>query len=223
MEYRRTVLQDVRLLVCLAQDLERHGQATLSLGQLMREVGLTPSGVSARVLRRTLMLLGTLSEKLGHQPLPTPKLCRRLLLQEAWLQHEAFFDGIDEYLHTTDCDLLKPGCVVGDHVSSRLSCNAATARCQLVALLPAHQDELRAVEAAWTSAPPEPVDTEALTALRRVLENPRAALGERTCWRLGDLIIALEVPEDAAIYTTDGHFGILCKALGKELFVDAAS
>nr|MBC8234005.1 hypothetical protein [bacterium] len=44
------------------------------------------------------------------------------------------------------------------------------------------------------------------------------ALGERTCWALGDVIIALEVPDDALIYTADGHFEVISKAIGKQLY-----
>ncbi len=46
------------------------------------------------------------------------------------------------------------------------------------------------------------------------------AKGERACWALGDVIIALEVPDDALIYTTDNHFDVICEVLGKKRFVE---
>ena len=48
-----------------------------------------------------------------------------------------------------------------------------------------------------------------------------ALLRQCNCWHLGNLIIALEAPDDAKIYTTDGHFDLICSVLGKRLFVDS--
>jgi len=44
------------------------------------------------------------------------------------------------------------------------------------------------------------------------------ALGERTCWALGDVIIALEAPSDAEIFTADRQFEVILKAIGKRSF-----
>jgi len=44
------------------------------------------------------------------------------------------------------------------------------------------------------------------------------AKGQRTCWKLGDIIIAMETPKDALIYTTDKHFKTICTALGRKLY-----
>ena len=35
------------------------------------------------------------------------------------------------------------------------------------------------------------------------------------------VIIALEMPDDAKIYTTDGHFDLICSALGKQVFLES--
>jgi hypothetical protein len=55
-----------------------------------------------------------------------------------------------------------------------------------------------------------------------VNQNVIRAKGERTCWALGDVIIALEAPDDALIYTTDNHFDVICAALGKRRFVESS-
>jgi hypothetical protein len=178
---------------------------------------------SGRALARVMRIYGAAVRACPAPLVPATLLLDHLDAYASTLMPARFFAGIDEYFTGTACDLVKSGAEIGDYVHSRLSCNGRTAQCQLVAFLQSHIEELRAVEAAWASTPPEQVDAEALAALRKVLENPQAALGERTCWRLGDLIIALEAPEDAAIYTTDGHFKVLCEALGKELFPDSVS
>jgi len=101
------------------------------------------------------------------------------------------------------------------NLTSRLSCNAATAQCSLVGFLERHQSELLALEHALTQANPDQINPSTLTALRRVNQDVTKAKGERTCWALSDVIIALEAPDDASIYTTDNHFDVLCDALGK--------
>ncbi len=37
-------------------------------------------------------------------------------------------------------------------------------------------------------------------------------------WALGDVLIALETPSDVAIYTTDKHFTVICRALVRERY-----
>ena len=53
----------------------------------------------------------------------------------------------------------------------------------------------------------------------QILVDPDIARGRNCTWYLGDLVIALEMPTDAAIYTTNQrHFAPLCALLGKELY-----
>jgi len=51
-----------------------------------------------------------------------------------------------------------------------------------------------------------------------VPNNPKEALGQASCWPLGDVIIALQVPTDAAIWTLDRDFRALAAALGLRLY-----
>lgn len=53
----------------------------------------------------------------------------------------------------------------------------------------------------------------------QILADPDIARGRNCTWYLGDLVIALETPADAAFYTTNlRHFAPLCKLLGKQLY-----
>ena len=127
-------------------------------------------------------------------------------------------NGFDLIINETDCDLVKEDALLGDFITSRLSCNANTAQCQLVPFLSAHRERLLQIQQAMESAPRDKVDQRTLSALRRVNADVTKALGERTCWALGDVIIALEAPDDALIYTADGHFEVISKAIGKQLY-----
>ncbi len=95
-----------------------------------------------------------------------------------------------------------------------------TVQCQLVQFFSAHQGQLTAIQEAMETAPGGKVDRRTLSALRRVNADVTKALGEQTCWALGDVIIALEAPQDALFYTADGHFEVICRAIGKRVFVE---
>jgi len=136
------------------------------------------------------------------------------------LEGEAFFEGLDEFICSTDCDLIKPEAQIGDFVTSRLSCNRTTAQCRLVEFLSQREQELESIEHAIRNLPKKERDSRVLQALGRIRNDKTAALGEQNCWALGDVIIALSVPDDVFIYTIDHHFEVICQALGKKLFVE---
>jgi len=108
--------------------------------------------------------------------------------------------SVDEVINHVHCDLTQETVQIGDYIHSRLSCNARIAQCQLVPFLSEHREQLLQIQQAMESAPREKVDQRTLSALRRVNADVTKALGERTCWALGDVIIALEAPDDALIY-----------------------
>jgi hypothetical protein len=129
------------------------------------------------------------------------------------IQSNALVDAIISWKETAP---------IGDFLHSRLSCNAAKATCQLVNFLEKHRYELKKIEQAMEAAPREKVDARPLAAIRRVNADIAKALGERTCWALGDVIVALEAPPDAEIFTADRQFEVILKAVGKRLFLEEA-
>ena len=53
--------------------------------------------------------------------------------------------------------------------------------------------------------------------LNMVLTDPEKARGKSSCWRIGDVIIALEQPEDATLLTLDRNFVPICEALERQV------
>ena len=137
-----------------------------------------------------------------------------------YLEKIAFGEGISEVVIATNCDLIKPQISVGNLISTRISCNAKTAQCRLVELILGNHSKLSDIAQALERENPQTRDFRAMKALRRVMDDASKALGERTCWALGDVIIALSTPNDAYIYTVDRHFEVICRSLGKKLFVE---
>lgn len=134
--------------------------------------------------------------------------CRRLL-------HQTFFEQIDEVVNPTACDLIQLDYVIPP--GGRMSCRRETARCSLPELLAQNREAIRRLQEEPTAL--HALETNTKQALTDITADFTQAKGERNCWALGDLIITLECPADALLWTTNTrHFEPLCKALGKRLF-----
>ncbi len=219
MEFRRTILQDFSLLRSIAQQKNGEGFERVSFSDILREIANVRTVLSSRALRRLLLVLASLAEHFESFVVPSKELVKFLSFQINYLAYERFFDIVDEVVNCTDCDLVKVTTPLGDRISSRLSCNAARAQCQLVHFLSAHRGELCRIETAMANAAPEVKDARALAALQRVNTDVSLVLGERTCWAVGDIIIALAVPADALIFSVDQHFEVICGELKKQRFI----
>lgn len=210
MEVQRTVGQDFRYLIDLILDRQPP-----TIPRLISYLGESRGIFSSRSLGRMIQIVAQLLDEL-HDPAIEPiEVVYLLRRQCTWMLHHEFFVGVDHVLDTTMCDLVRPDYTVV--TGGRMSCRRETARCALPDLLNDHADALQQLQA----------DTSALTALnartrralREITSDPNQAKGERNCWSLGDLIIVLECPPDAALWSTNlSHFEPLCRVLGRLLF-----
>lgn len=122
------------------------------------------------------------------------------------------------------CDLVAVG--VRSHTTQRLtvadSCRKEQAACHLPDFLADHRVELQTI-AAYLAAHPQVVkeQTRLERLVRTVIDDPRTALGQSSCWPLGDIIIALQALPDAQIWTIDADFQALAQALGLSLYAPA--
>jgi hypothetical protein len=228
MEFNRTVLQDLLFVRSLIEQQAAELNPLECLRDILRRLATSPPNVSGRSLRRCLLILDWFLGQAGLEGLNRDQLLAAVDLRVTYLRAQFFripsvnggWVDIREngcYSNATDCDLVKEGVNSANRVSQRLSCRREEARCCLVQFLQAdpNPQKLEAIREAFRSAKPEHRDNEALEALERVMETPAAALGERTCWRLGDCIIGLEALPIGPVYTTDRHLlQVICPAIG---------
>ena len=142
MEFRRTILQDFSLLRSIIQQKDGEGFENVSFSDILREIAIVRTVLSSRALRRLLLVVASLAEYFVSEAVPSKELVKYLSFQINYLECEGFFDIIDEVVNYTDCDLVKITAPLGDRISSRLSCNATKAQCQLVHFLSAHREEV---------------------------------------------------------------------------------
>jgi hypothetical protein len=217
MEFRRSVLQTYAYLASIVRGILNEGTKHIEIHELIRRLSAAPSiRFIPRAIQRLLLILSSLLEAFPGRVIHAEKLIDHLEYHIAHLGPDGFFLDIDEFINETSCDLANSSVEIGDYVHTRFSCNAAKASCALVPFLEAHRAELLTLEKALVTVPPEKKDPKTLTALRKVNADVTKAKGERTCWALGDIIIALEAPAKAKIYTVDHHFDVICEVLGKQ-------
>ncbi|MEZ4865415.1 MAG: hypothetical protein R3C14_29165 [Caldilineaceae bacterium] len=119
------------------------------------------------------------------------------------------------------CDLVLTGIIrlpTGDY-DVAASCRKESAACHLPDFLAEHQTELQAI-ADYLAAHPRAIKDQRRVQrlLAAVLEDPRTSLGQTSCWPLGDVIIILQVPTGAALWTLDADFVQLAAVLGIPLY-----
>ncbi len=130
-----------------------------------------------------------------------------------------FMVGIDEFIDHTDCGLAKERPLLsGEHCQLRTQCVRRVKECELARFLTHHKAEIE-ILAAGLSAHADRSLARMAELCTLLLEDPDVARGRSCTWYLGDLVIALEAPSEAAIYTTNlRHFEPICALLGKQLY-----
>ena len=145
-------------------------------------------------------------------------LCDAFLEEELETQ---FWVNVNPLPDPITCDLVTKGIARqsdGNYMVAS-SYNKETAACHLPNFLAQNLDKLRAVDAYLNDHPNTIKDqTRVQRLLPAVIENPQAVLGQNTCWPLGDIIIALQVPDGAQLWTLDADFGPFAQALGLTLY-----
>jgi len=127
-----------------------------------------------------------------------------------------FWDNVVPVSDPIVCDLVTNGInqQSDDCYSVASSCRKELATCHLPKFLNEHKAELSNV-ANYLSAHPKSIKDQPRLErlLAAILKDPQAVLGQSACWPLGDLIIALQVPPDAQVWSLDKDFATLAKIL----------
>lgn len=210
MEVQRTLGQDYEYLI----NLLLTNQPT-TLAQLLRHLGSGQHLYSQRRLQRMLHIMAYWFEQLNMATIEPIETAYQLKRQRRRLLQQTFFEQIDEVVSSTACDLIQPDYVMLP--SGRISCRRETARCSLPELLAQNREAIQRLQADAVAL--NALETNTKQTLTDITADFTLAKGERNCWALGDLIITLECPSDALLWTTNTrHFEPLCKAFGKRLF-----
>jgi hypothetical protein len=210
MEFQRAVLSDyVRVYHALLQHRNWEDAAyALRSG---------PLAYRARALGRCLHILTQIMSASSLRP------AHALETLQLHIQFELparFWRQVEPLPNAIGCDLVTAG--VKRHAQRFIiadSCRKEEATCHLPDFLADHRVELQSI-AAYLVAHPQVVkeQTRLERLVRTVIDDPRTALGQSSCWPLGDIIIALQALPDAQVWTIDADFQPIAQALGLSLY-----
>ncbi|MEM7538733.1 MAG: hypothetical protein AAF639_41610 [Chloroflexota bacterium] len=232
MEFKRGILQDIHYLQALINRYAPDSAELVRLSDIDRWLAIGEGNFSSRSRDRCKLVTAELKDEFDEPHVQQMELV--VFLEEFSLLLDDYFfdvelaDGTYFDIHAQGTYIDEAGCVLsqrdfppGDILHHRLSCRASGTECTLDQFLARHERELDAIYHRLLAMSQNQRDEKAFTALKRVMEGGfQQALGQRNCWALGDVIIALETPQDAMIYTTNTkHFAPLCAALGKQLYI----
>lgn len=207
MEFQRTILDDYAHIHSIMNKHEGWGATITHLLD-------GPRSFRSRAAVRCTKIIG----RLYQQSYQDWSFARDLIREQIRTGlKDQFWDNVTALPDPILCDLVKAGVVyqsTGTY-SVAATCRKEQAACHLPEFLRQQQPRVSAIAeylAAHTNVIKE--QDRVMQLLAAVLRDPRAALGQAACWPLGDLIIALQVPPDAFVWTLDPDFAALTAALG---------
>ena len=131
-----------------------------------------------------------------------------------------FYKDINELSDSIACPLMDLHAIL-ENTNYRLEPNIPYRQgqmpCYIATFLNEHRLELKALSEVLNAAYPKMAE-----ACRRVLSKPEDAQGN-ICKTLGDIIIALQTPDEAILWTTDASFALICPTLGIRHFREPLS
>lgn len=138
----------------------------------------------------------------------------------------------DFWLHVTPlpdpigCDLVNLGIrpQPGGQFDIANTCRKETAACLLPTFLTHQSHKLHSL-ADHLATHPRAIKDQARVErlLAAVIQGPQSALGQSACWPVGDIILALQVPANASVWTLDTDFQPLAEALEIRLYIPTFS
>ena len=220
-EYVRTLVKD-------AVRLHRLVAAHMHLDDVMTAIGQHPN---KREASRMLLIGGAVMrssddwEKVQDTDIRANLLDRLSRFTEFVLLNR-FLGGIDELLDITACGLARERPIVwqagqgirGEELYRlRSQCVRRVRECDLAERMTEWRPELKAL-AEGLSGRDDPALARMGKLAHQVLDDPTLARGRNCTWYLADLIIALELPPEMPLYTTNRrHFEPILAILGKSL------
>lgn len=123
--------------------------------------------------------------------------------------HTRFWTHVSPISDSITCDLVTKGIVKqsdGKFIVAD-SCRKENASCHLPRFLDENQTKLQTI-LEYLKAHPNSIkdQTRVQSLLERALTNSHDVLGQSSCWPLGDIIIILQVPDGAMLWTLDGDY-----------------
>jgi hypothetical protein len=211
MEYQRTVVADYA-------HIHRLMITHRTWGKVIAQLLVGQRSFRPQAALRCSQILGLLHEESNGDW----RFALRLIEQALRIQlRERFWMQVTPLSDPIGCDLVVLGSrrQTDNTFTVATTCRRESAGCHLPQFLTEQHAKLQTI-ADYLDAHPRVIKNQAKVErlLANVLHDPRTALGQSACWPLGDVLIALQVPPDTALWTRDPDFKSLATALNIPLY-----
>jgi hypothetical protein len=226
LEFQRVVIEAHRRVLPALDEVPGSGNGKVRLAEFYNILANSPNIRSGRQAKRVLAVVSSIQSRFGDDPFVSVEDLRAFINGEIRRFRDwRFFtfgygdDAIDiraigGYLDSLQCSVAINGLDPKASNPRAISCNAETRRCAVRSFIGADQGIMAAVADELHTA-----DQKASRAAERVATLPPGklsgskAIGQRLCWSLGDVLIALECPPDALLLSSDHHFGMITRVV----------
>jgi predicted nucleic acid-binding protein len=212
MEYIRTVVKDFYYIYNV---LKEESSVEAAIDRIADEArGLLS-------LKRCLKIINRMYQSQGNDRPDRRELIKHFERYISVSLPRIFQKDIDEILNLIDCDISRVEFSEWNASKAPVfHCNRAKAGCRLLDFFKARKIEFNLIFSSLNKLPQKDQQLqECERALGEVFESEEKILGERNCWSLGDVIIAITMPPECLMYTTNKkHFQVFTEALRKKMF-----
>lgn len=240
-EFKRTMLQTMALVAKTIAEAEcaPDKEAIVRLGEISRWASNKPNVRGERKAKLVLKVIGAIIDWVEdyhkfYGRSPTIEAVKDYLLREIEKMANYWFfefdgkfikDKPERYINLTNCHWANDDIIPGISLHGPMSCKRDARECNTRTMLHNQWAIVESISNAFQACPdksPKRDQTaiEGVVRAQRIIHQKAssnsASLGERCCWKLGDIIIGLECPDWCEyIHSYDHHFETICNVLGK--------
>lgn len=234
-EFKRTMLQSMALVARTVDECRPDDDAKVRLGDLSRWLSNSSDIHSEEAAKLTMKVVGAIQDKFQGS---TPTAEEVVIYLRGEIRKMAIywffeFDGEfirnnpERYFDLTNCPIATDDVIPGFNFNGRLSCRRGAKECKIGTLLRNNWAIVQSILEAFErlsvrSKERDQGAIDGITLARHLVfgkgSPPLYSLGQKCCWKLGDIIIGLECPDECQyIHSYDCHFGVISSSLKKTM------
>ena len=233
-EFKRIILETISLVLDSILEAKPDKNAKVRLATISNMLANEVKIRGERMAKRALIIVGVIQQRFEYyDDDPTVEEVtqylkseiRRVALHWFFVFSGEFIRDGQQYIDVISCPLATDDFLPGINITRRLSCRRNSKECNVRTLLRHRWLEVIKIRDAFKTYPKgcKNRNDDLIECVRKVNHllkkpaNDNNSIGEKICWKLGDVIIGLQCPNSVSkICSLDRHFDVICPVLGKE-------
>jgi len=218
MEFKRRAIRDLAYLYNIISSADSFPDIFFRMNKLPPE--------QKRKINGFIASFGNFFSHLLSEDMGKTKVDELLEVAQYYFKHQCdilwkkFDENINTILNETDCSNAKYGPKFEDgKIHCHLSCKQINEKCKIIKFFEDNRLDIEKIFNKFLQIEKLDDDQDKMKkVIEKALKYPQNMASYKNCASCGDLIIALECPEDSILFTTnDKHYIPLCKEIGKKI------